>query len=85
MKASLAAALAALAAATPLTAQNRMFGHSIKNGNLVARTEIELFSHACGAPPCTITQIHVPTAGPDGWSRRSCACTSTTSRRRRSA
>jgi hypothetical protein len=30
----------------------------------VANTEIDLFEHTCGTPPCTITQIHCPAAGP---------------------
>jgi len=30
-------------------------------------TEITTFEHACGEPPCAITQLHCPTAGPTGW------------------
>ena len=36
-------------------------------GHLLASTEINLFEHTCTTPPCTITQIHCPTAGPRGW------------------
>ena len=37
-----------------------LFGHSIKNGHLPAGTEVVAFEHSCQAPPCIITQIHVP-------------------------
>ena len=49
------------------TTKMKLFGHSIKNGHLVADTEIPLFAHTCTSPPCTITQIHCPTAGPANW------------------
>ena len=29
--------------------------------------EITTFEHNCTAPPCVITQLHCPTAGPQGW------------------
>lgn len=48
------------------TAQ-KMFGHSIKGGHLVAYKEITVFEHKCSTPPCTITQLHCPTAGRRGW------------------
>ena len=46
------------------TSTMKNFGHSIKNGHLVANEEILLFSHSCKTPPCTITQMHCPAAGP---------------------
>lgn len=46
------------------TSTMKSFGHSIKNGDLVANKEILLFSHSCTTPPCTITQMHCPAAGP---------------------
>lgn len=59
---------AVMCGAVPIdTGAMRNFGHSIKNGHLVANTEINLFEHNCTAPPCTITQMHCPTAGPGGW------------------
>jgi len=55
-------------AAVPVNTKTmKNFGHSIKNGHLVANTEIDLFEHTCANPPCTITQLHCPTAGPGGW------------------
>jgi hypothetical protein len=54
--------------AVPVTASMRVFGHSIKNGHFPSRgTEITTFEHNCSAPPCAITQMHCPTAGPVGW------------------
>eukprot|EP00041_Stephanoeca_diplocostata_P025931 m.691229 g.691229 ORF g.691229 m.691229 type:complete len:578 (-) comp22853_c0_seq5:924-2657(-) len=51
--------------AVPINTQTmKNFGHSIKNGHLIADTEINLFEHNCSTPPCTITQIHCPAAGP---------------------
>ena len=39
-----------------------------RNGHLLpAPTEITTFEHTCGTPPCVITQMHCPTAGPSGW------------------
>ena len=38
----------------------KSFGHSIKNGHLVANTEITLLEHNCSTPPCTITQVPPP-------------------------
>ena len=32
-----------------------------------AGTEVTTFEHACGNPPCCLTQLHCPTAGPAGW------------------
>ena len=58
----------AAAAPTPVTPRMKTFGHSIKAGRLLpAGNEITAFEHSCGAPPCVITQLHCPTAGPDGW------------------
>jgi hypothetical protein len=59
--------IASLAAVPLDTSTMKNFGHSIKNGHLVANTEITLFEHTCIKPPCTITQMHCPTAGPNGW------------------
>ena len=60
--------LCAARGAVPVdTTKMKLFGHSIKNGHLVANTEIPLFEHTCSTPPCTITQLHCPTAGPGGW------------------
>jgi len=42
----------------------KSFGHSIKNGHLVANTEITLLEHNCTTPPCTITQVHTPARPP---------------------
>ena len=49
------------------TSTQKLFGHSIKNGQLVANKEITLFEHNCTTPPCAITHIHCPAAGPQGW------------------
>ena len=46
----------------------KTFGHSIKAGHLPpAGNEVTTFEHTCGNPPCCLTQLHYPTAGPDGW------------------
>ena len=45
---------------------NKLFGHAIKNGPLAANTEQTTFEHTCVTPPCTITQIHVPSVYPRG-------------------
>ena len=55
-------------AATPVNPNMKTFGHSIKAGQLLpAGNEITTFEHSCGSPPCAITQLHCPTAGPVGW------------------
>ena len=62
-------ASAACASAVPL-ANQKVFGHSIKNGALPAQTEVTTFEHACGVPPCVVTQLHVPSIYPghgDAW------------------
>jgi hypothetical protein len=58
---------AVLGAVPVNTGAMKNFGHSIKNGHLIANEEIVLFEHTCTNPPCTITQMHCPTAGPKGW------------------
>ena len=56
------------ATAFKLTPQMKTFGHSIKNGHLLPKgNEITTFEHTCGTPPCAITQLHCPTAGPANW------------------
>jgi hypothetical protein len=56
------------AAPTPVTPRMRTFGHSVKAGHLPpAGTEVTTFEHTCGSPPCCLTQLHCPTAGPAGW------------------
>jgi hypothetical protein len=56
------------AALTPVNPNMKTFGHSIKAGRLLpSGTEITTFEHSCGSPPCAITQLHCPTAGPAGW------------------
>eukprot|EP00657_Telonema_sp_P-1_P006870 TRINITY_DN26337_c0_g1_i1.p1 TRINITY_DN26337_c0_g1~~TRINITY_DN26337_c0_g1_i1.p1 ORF type:complete len:282 (-),score=81.10 TRINITY_DN26337_c0_g1_i1:146-991(-) len=50
-----------------VTPSQRLFGHSIKNGHLVANSETTMIEHNCTTAPCTITQIHCPTAGATGW------------------
>ena len=45
----------------------RTFGHSIKAGKILPSQETTVFEHTCSSPPCTITQIHIPTVGPKGW------------------
>lgn len=55
------AALVAGAAAVPFGPSNKLFGSAVKNGQLPPfGTELEVFAHACGVPPCQVTQIHVP-------------------------
>jgi hypothetical protein len=34
---------------------------------LPAPTEITTFEHNCTTAPCVVTQLHCPTAGPNGW------------------
>jgi hypothetical protein len=54
--------------AIPVHPQMKSFGHSIKNGHFFPKgNEITTFEHTCGTPPCAITQLHCPTAGPVGW------------------
>jgi hypothetical protein len=54
-------------AAIPFSAQNKIFGHAIKNGPLAAYpAEQTSFEHTCGTPPCVVTQIHVPSIYPRG-------------------
>ena len=56
------------AATTPITPSMKIFGHSVKAGHLPpAGQEVTTFEHACGSAPCAITQLHCPTAGPEGW------------------
>eukprot|EP01049_Picozoa_sp_SAG25_P005170 SAG25_NODE_344_length_9418_cov_328.220815_10_plen_607_part_01 len=56
-------AAGATIAPVPLnTATMKNFGHAIKNGHLVAQAEQTLFEHNCSAPPCTVTQMHCPSA-----------------------
>ena len=62
-------AACACTGAVPL-ANQKIFGHSIKNGALPARTEVTTFEHACSVPPCVVTQLHVPSIYPgrgDAW------------------
>jgi len=47
-------------AGTLLTSATRTFGHSIKDGILLPKKELETFAHTCIAPPCIVTQIHLP-------------------------
>ena len=59
--------LAAAVSAVPFGASNRLFGGAVKNGPLPpSGTELEVFSHNCSAPPCQVTQIHVPSIYPAG-------------------
>lgn len=44
--------------------EQKLFGHSVKNGPLPAQTEVTTFEHNCTNAPCTITQIHVPSIYP---------------------
>ena len=54
--------------AFPLTPEMRTFGHAIKSGHFPSRgIETTTFEHNCSRPPCVITQLHIPTAGPHGW------------------
>jgi hypothetical protein len=65
-----AALLCGVSAVVPFRSTNRMFGHSIKNGPLAPATEQTAFEHACATPPCTVTQVHVPSIYPqhgDPW------------------
>ena len=56
-----ALALAARAAAVPFGPSPKLFGSAVKNGPLPPfGTELDVFAHACGVPPCQVTQIHVP-------------------------
>ena len=65
---TLAILISIAAGAHPIdVASQRLFGHSIKNGHLVANTQITLFEHNCTTAPCAITHLHCPTAGPTGW------------------
>jgi len=59
-------ALISSASALPFTRQLKLFGDAIKNGPIAARTETQVFNHSCAAPPCVITQIHVPSIYPQG-------------------
>ena len=63
------ASLLAVAHAVPLNNQ-KLFGHSVKNGPLPVNTEVVAFEHTCESPPCVITQIHCPSIYPghgDEW------------------
>lgn len=42
----------------------RSFGHSVKNGQLPAHTEVSTFEHNCTEAPCVVTQLHVPSIYP---------------------
>ena len=54
--------------AVQLTSDMKVFGHAIKNGHFAPKgTEITTFEHNCTSSPCALTQMHVPTAGPEGW------------------
>ena len=65
---SLTALGAALAGPPIDPSKSRNFGHAIKNGHFLSGpTEITTFEHNCTSPPCVITQLHCPTAGPKGW------------------
>lgn len=50
--------------AVPFSAANTLFGTAIKNGPIQAHTETVVFEHNCTTPPCTITQIHIPSIYP---------------------
>ena len=66
----LLAILGAAALGAPAADSKAMknFGHAIKNGHfLPGPAEITTFEHNCTTPPCVITQLHCPTAGPAGW------------------
>jgi hypothetical protein len=56
--------LAAAAAAVPFSPAQKLFGSAIKNGPMPPNIELEVFNHTCGAPPCVISQIHVPSIYP---------------------
>ena len=45
-------------------AKVKSFGHSVKNGQLPAGQELTTFEHTCGAPPCVVTQINIPSIYP---------------------
>ena len=63
-----ALALALALATTPITPRMKNFGHSVKAGHLPpAGQEVTVLEHACRSAPCTLTQLHCPTAGPAGW------------------
>lgn len=64
-----ALALAAAAADTQAapaqwSPANKLFGHAVKNGPLPCGAEVTAFEHSCSAPPCTVTQLHVPSIYP---------------------
>jgi hypothetical protein len=66
-RAILAVALAARCSAIPITAANKLFGHAVKNGPLAPfPAEQTAFEHTCGTPPCTVTQVHIPSIYPQG-------------------
>ena len=66
MRILLPSAVAALfvCAGDCLSTDQKLFGHSVKNGPLPAATEVTTFEHNCTKAPCTITQIHVPSIYP---------------------
>jgi Protein of unknown function (DUF2961) len=70
MRSAIFAACTAAAAAAPFSAGNKLFGTAIKNGPIPPYTSGEwlVYNHSCGAPPCVITQIHVPSIYPGGGS-----------------
>jgi len=53
-------------AVVPFSPALRLFGDAIKNGPIAAHTETQVFNHTCGAAPCMITQLHVPSIYPQG-------------------
>ena len=81
MRTAIFAACAAAAAAAPFSAGNKLFGTAIKNGPIPPYTSGEwlVYNHSCGAPPCVITQIHVPSIYPGGGSPWAASCTSASS------
>lgn len=52
--------------AVPLSSNNKIFGHAIKNGPLPPQTELVTFEHNCTVTPCTVTQLHFPSIYPGG-------------------
>lgn len=58
--------VAACNAAVDYNPNMKLFGHSIKNGQLPAHTELTTFEHTCTTAPCVVTQLHVPSIYPRG-------------------
>ena len=64
---TLCALLLAAASGLPFGPSNKLFGGAVKNGPLPpSGNELEVFAHNCSAPPCQVTQIHVPSIYPAG-------------------